>query len=481
MSDSESGTPGPQSPLSRRSVLKGLAGAAGLAVVPGALLEACSSKKKSTAAPSSSAAAPSSSAAAPSSSAPSSSAAAPSSSAAAPSSSAPSSGGSITFGSNYSDAAPKAAFQTLVDAATKQTNVQITVNTTDHNTFQNNISTYLQGTPDDLATWFAGYRLQFFAAQNLLTPIDDVWDKIGAKFNDAGKSLTKGLDGHYYMVTLYNYPWVVFYNKSVFAAKGYTVPATWADFIALAKKMKSDGLIPLAFADKDGWPALGTFDIINLRTNGYDYHIKLMKHEVPWTDKGVTDVFNQWAEILPYCQTGATGRIWQDSAKALENKQAGMMFQGSNQVAANYSPANLPDLDFFVYPTINTAYGTDFMDAPTDGFMLPKKAKNVDAAKAVLAYIGTADAEAGFLATDKYDVGLANGLSAPTYSDIQKKAVVEIGKCKNVSQFMDRDTIPDMATAMIKLIQGFIDNPSKSNIASLQKSAETQAKVIFAS
>ena len=474
MSDSGSGTPGAEAPLSRRSVLKGLAGAAGLAVVPGALLEACSSKKKSTAAPSS--AAPSSaSAAAPSSSAP-----------AAPSSSAPAAAaGTISFGSNYSDPSVKAAFAALATAATAATGVTINVNTVDHNTFQNNISTYLQGTPDDLATWFAGYRLQFFAAQNLLTPIDDVWTKIGSNFNTAGQSLSKGLDGHYYMVPLYNYPWVVFYNKSVFAAKGYTVPTTWDQFVALAKKMKTDGLIPLAFADKDGWPALGTFDIINLRVNGYDYHIKLMKHQVPWTDPGVTAVFNQWAEILPYCQSGATGRIWEDSALALEKKQAGMMFQGSNQVAANYASTNkadLDDLDFFVYPIINPTYGTDYMDAPTDGFFLPAKAtKNVDAAKAVLEYIGTPAAETGFLATDSYDVGLANGLKAPTYNAIQTKAVAAIGACKAVSQFMDRDTIPDMATAMIKLIQNFIDNPSKSNIASIQKSAESQAKVIFSS
>ena len=58
----------------------------------------------------------------------------------------------------------------LTTAATATTKVQITVNTIDHNTFQNNISNYLQGTPDSLATWFAGYRLQFFAAQGLLTP-----------------------------------------------------------------------------------------------------------------------------------------------------------------------------------------------------------------------------------------------------------------------------------------------------------------------
>jgi multiple sugar transport system substrate-binding protein len=387
--------------------------------------------------------------------------------------------GPITFGSNYSDPAPKDAFAALVKEATGKTGVQISVNTVDHNTFQNNISNYLQGTPDSLATWFAGYRLQFFAAQGLLSPIDDVWQKIGGNFNDAAKSLSKGLDGKYYLVPLYYYPWVVFYNKSVFKSKGYEVPTTWDQFLALAKKMQGDGLVPLAFADKDGWPALGTFDIINLRTNGYDYHIKLMKHEVPWTDPGVKAVFDHWRELTPYLQKGANGRIWQDAAKALENKQAGMMFQGSNQVAANYDPKNLPDLDFFVFPTINPAYGTDYMDAPADGFILPKKGKNPDAAKKVLEYIGTPEAETAFLKSDHWDVGLANGLVAPSYNDIQKKSVAEIGKCKNVAQFMDRDTVPDMANAMIKLIQQFIDSPTAGTIASIQKSAEDQAKTIF--
>jgi multiple sugar transport system substrate-binding protein len=389
--------------------------------------------------------------------------------------------GPITFGSNYSDAAPKAAFAALCQTATGKSGVNITVNTTDHNTFQNNISNYLQGTPDSLATWFAGYRLQFFAAQGLLTPVDDVWDKIGGNFNDAAKSLSKGLDNKYYLVPLYNYPWVVFYNKSVFKSKGYQVPTTWDQFIALCKKMQGDGLIPLAFAEKDGWPALGTFDILNLRINGYDYHIKLMKHQVPWTDPGVKAVFDQWRELIQYQQKAANGRIWEDAAKALENKQAGMMFQGSNQVAANYSPKNLPDLDFFVFPTINPSWGTDFMDAPTDGFILPKKGKNPDAAKKVLEFIGTPEAETKFLETDHWDVGLAKGLVAPTYNDIQKKSVAEIAKCKNVSQFMDRDTVPDMATAMIKLIQQFVDSPTPDTIATIQKNAEDQAKSIFKS
>jgi multiple sugar transport system substrate-binding protein len=441
-----------RSGVSRRSMLKGIAGAAAISAVP-AVLAACSSSGNGGSG----------------------------SSAPAPAGSSPASsgGGSISFGSNYSDPAPKAAFASLVKAATAKTNVKISVNTVDHNTFQNSITSYLQGTPDDLATWFAGYRLQFFAAQGLLAPIDDVWDEIGGNFGDSAKNLSKGLDGKYYLVPIYNYPWVVFYNKSTFQKNGYDIPKTWDDFTALCKQMQSDKLIPLAFADKDGWPALGMFDIINLRLNGYDYHIKLMKHEVPWTDKPVTDVFNQWAELMPYLQSGANGRIWQDAATALENKQAGMMFQGSNQVAANYSPKNLPDLDFFPFPEINPQWGQDYMDAPTDGFMLPAKAKNVDAAKEVLKYLGTQDAEKTFLKTDHWDVGLATGLIAPTYNDIQKKSVDAIAQCKAVSQFMDRDTVPDMANAMISLIQKFINDPSSSNIASIQKSAEDQAKTIF--
>jgi multiple sugar transport system substrate-binding protein len=444
------GSAGADSKPSRRSVLKGMAGLAGLAAVPG-VLAACSSSSSGGS----------------------------SSTGAAETTGGASAGGSISFGSNYSDPSTKGAFAALTKAATTSTKVKININTVDHNTFQNTISNYLQGTPNDLATWFAGYRLQFFAAQGLLDPIDDVWDKIGGNFNDATKNLSKGLDGHYYLVPIYNYPWVVFYNKSVFKSKGYDIPKTWDDFISLAQQMQKDGLVPLAFAEKDGWPALGTFDILNLRINGYDYHIKLMKHDVPWTDKGVTDVFDHWRQLMPYLQKGANGRIWQDAAKALENKQAGMMFQGSNQVAANYSPGNLGDLDFFPYPEINSQWGQDYMDAPTDGFMMPKKGKNKDAAKTVLEYIGTSDAESTFLRTDHWDVGVAQGLVAPTYNAIQKKSVQAISECKAVSQFMDRDTVPDMATAMIGLIQKFINDPSASNVTSIQKSAEDQAKTIF--
>lgn len=385
----------------------------------------------------------------------------------------------VTMGSYNSNPGVKEAQTALVREAEAKTGTKISLNLADHETFKSNISNYLQATPDDLFTWFAGYRMQFFAAQGLATPIDDVWDEIGSNLSPAAAALSKGLDGHYYFVPMYNYPWVFFHNKSEFADKGYTAPTSWDDLLALAKQMKSDGLVPIAFADKDLWPGCGFFDTIDLRTNGYDYHMRLMRHEIPWTDPGVTDVFERYAELLPYTQNGANGRIWQDAAKDLENKNAGMMFQGSNQVGANYSPDNLPDLDFFEFPEMNPEFGTDYMEAPADGYMISAKAKNPDGAKKVMKYLGSAQAEATYLKTDKWDVGMAKDIDTSKYNAIQKKSAELIASKKAVSQFLDRDTDPAMAAAAFSGIQQFIDDPSTSNIKSIQKSLEAQAKSIF--
>jgi multiple sugar transport system substrate-binding protein len=187
---------------------------------------------------------------------------------------------------------------------------------------------------------------------------------------------------------------------------------------------------------------------------------------------------------MPYLQSGAAGRIWQDGVKVLEAKQAGMMFQGTNQVAAQYvtDGKDLSDLDFFPFPEINPTYGQDYMDAPTDGFCIAKNSKNPTAAKKVLEYIGTAPAEATYLKTDQWDVAVANGASVPTYNAIQQKSVQAIAACKSVSQFMDRDTDPGFAdNVMIPAIQKFITDPSSGNIKSLQSQIEAQAKTIFTS
>jgi len=280
--------------LSRRRVLGGIAGVAGLATVP-SLLAACG--PGATPSPSTGGASQ------PAGSAPAASGSAP----------AASLGGEVTLGSNYSDEVPKKAMQAAADSFTAKTGIAVKINTVAHGTFQDQISNYLQGTPDDVWTWFSGFRMRFFAAQGLAYDISDVWANLQPHYTDAFKVGSTGDDGKQYFVPIYLYPWAVFYRKSLFADKGYAIPKTFDELKTLATKIKSDGLIPFAFGDKDGWPAMGTFDILNLRLNGYQFHVDLMAGKEKWSDPKVKTVFDTFKEILPFHQEGAAGRIWQDA------------------------------------------------------------------------------------------------------------------------------------------------------------------------
>jgi multiple sugar transport system substrate-binding protein len=444
------------SSVSRRRVLQGLALGAGAAAAS-PLLAACGSSSTST---------PSSSSA--------------TSTASDSSSPSASGGGTVSFGSNASDAVPKKAYQAVFDAFKAKSGTDVKVNTVDHNTFQEQINTYLQGSPDQAFTWFSGYRMRFFADQGLSTDISDVWTNVGSQYNDSFKGASTGNDGKQYFVPFYYYPWALFYRKSVFKDLGIDATAikTIDDLKAAAAKMKAKGLIPIAFADKDGWPAMGTFDYINVRTNGYDFHVSLMAGKESWTDQKVVNVFKNWADLLPLHQDGALGRTWQDAAGALVNKKAGMYLLGMFVGQQFTNPADLADLDFFPFPQIEASYGIDTVEAPIDGFMLSKSTENVDGGKALLTYLASPEAQNTYLASDPNNVGTNNGTDTSKYNALQKKAAELVGAAKHITQFLDRDTRPDFAsTVMIPSIQQFLGNPADIN--KILDNVEKQKQAIF--
>jgi multiple sugar transport system substrate-binding protein len=385
--------------------------------------------------------------------------------------------GTVTFGSNYSDPIPHKALVTTLSLFTKKTGISVKRNDVDHNTFQEQINSYLQGQPQDVFTWFAGYRMQFFAQRGLLTPIDDVWQSLKSQFSPAFAAASTGLDGKKYFVPIYNYPWAVFYRRSLFAEKGYTPPKTWDQFIALAKKMQADGN-PMSFTDRDGWPAMGTFDYINMRTNGYDFHVRLMAGKESWNSAKVKAVFNHWRELIPLYQPGFLGRTWQEGCTSLANKETGMYVLGSFVGIQFTDAAAKKDLDFFAFPQINPKWKQDSVEAPIDGFLLSKKPKNEDGAKALLKFLGSTAAANTWLSVDNSIVGANRHTSQAHYTALQKKSAKLISSAKHISQYMDRDTRPDFAsTVMIPALQQFLNKPDDVN--GLVSSIEKQKKAIF--
>ncbi|HYJ73617.1 MAG TPA: ABC transporter substrate-binding protein [Actinomycetota bacterium] len=381
----------------------------------------------------------------------------------------------VTFGSNQSDEVPKKAYADMLAAS----GLTVKVNTVDHENFQENINNYLQGNPDDVFTWFAGYRMRFFAAQGLAGDISDVWGGLTG-MNEALKQASTGDDGKQYFVPLTTYPWALFYRKSVWEEKGYEPPQTLDELVTLSKQMQKDGLVPIAFADKDGWPAMGTFDQLNLRINGYQFHVDLMAGKEAWDSPQVKKVFDTWKGLLPYHQEDALGREWQEAAQSLLKKESGMYLLGMFVGQQFPKGKEQDDLDFFAFPEIDPAIGTGAIEAPIDGFMMRAEPKNEEGAKALLKYLGTAKAEDIALKADPTVVGASSEADTSSYTALQKKAVEFIGSAESIAQFLDRDTRPDFAsTVMLPGIQTFLKNPN--DIDGLTKSLESQKKSIFTS
>jgi multiple sugar transport system substrate-binding protein len=454
--------------LNRRQLLIGAAGIAGAAV-----LASCSSDSKDTTAVTEAAPAETTAAAAAETTA---AAAAETTAAAAAAETTAAAAaadlGEVTFGSNYSNDKVKAAMAAAVAA----TGLNVKINTVDHNGYQDNFNTYIQQ-PDDVVSWFAGYRMRAFAGKGVVGDISDVWAGL-TDMSGGFKNASTGTDGKQYFVPFYFYPWAIHYRKSLFAEKGYEIPADWTALLALCAKMKADGITPFSAANDGGWPQMGMFDMINMRTNGYDFHVSLMGGKESWTDPKVAKVFENWKTILDFYQPDANSRKWEDGAAAWGKKETGMYLIGTF-LASQFDPTKDPkaqeildDMDFFAFPAIDPAYGQDAVEAPIDGFMLAKSPKNEAGAKAFLAALGGAAAIDGYLSVDPSVVAANAKANTSGYNALQKKSAELVGSAKYISQFLDRDTDPDFASKVVGVaIKDFL---SGKDVAGILKTVEEQ-------
>lgn len=383
--------------------------------------------------------------------------------------------GVVTMGSYQSDDVPKKAFAEMMAGFTGS---EVKINTIQHETFKEGINNYLQGNPDDTFTWFAGYRARYFADKGLVGDISDVWDKIDGMPDSMKVASTDSKDRQVFIPSTY-YPWAVFYRPSLFRERGYTEPTTLDEWLTLSEQMKKDGITPIAFADKDGWEAMGTFDMLNLRVNGYDYHVSLMAGQEAWDGEQVKNVFKAWNQLLPFHQPDALGRTWQEASQGLIQNKSGVYVMGMF-MQQQFAEADLADdLDFFVFPEFDSAIGAKVVEAPVDGFMMAAKPKDEKLAKELLAYLATPEAVGVTVKSDPSVIAANSKADQSSYNALQKKAVKVIEEAEAISQFLDRDSRPDFANTVVgPALQAFVKDPTQ--IDSILASVEEQKKSIFA-
>jgi alpha-glucoside transport system substrate-binding protein len=92
---------------------------------------------------------------------------------------------------------------------------------------------------------------------------------------------------------------VVWYPIKAFEAKGYTVPTTWDELIALSDKIVADGSNPWCISaggpgDATGWQITDWVEEVVLKTKGLDYYNQWVNHTVTFEDPGIKAAFDDY-------------------------------------------------------------------------------------------------------------------------------------------------------------------------------------------
>ena len=355
------------------------------------------------------------------------------------------------------------------DAYTAKTGNKVIAQQVNSDDFQNNFVQILQGTPDDAFGWMAGWRTNARADLGLLADVSDQISDLGGALSDAAvKGATNPADGKQYIIPTTYYPWGLHYRKSMVKDLGLDPESinTWDDFIKLMTLTKKKGLVAYSMGAKGGWEAMGTFDILNARVNGYQYHIDLLNGKEKWTDAKTQETFKYFAELVPFMNTNFMDISWDGCRDLLLQKKAGAMMMGSwfaNDFKAA-SQADYDDLWIVPFPEINPSYGIDTIDAPLDGISVAANGNNVEGGKDLAKFWGSKEGIEAAIAGGDTSIYVSKDFDTSGYDAFNKQKLNVLGAAKNIMFFADRDSRGDFAGPILgPALQNFLKNPKDVN------------------
>ena len=346
----------------------------------------------------------------------------------------------------------------------------------DHEAYKTQIRNFLPAEPPDVVNWFSGNRMKFFVNQGLFEDVSDVWDQNNLHNELAAARSTMTVDGKQWGVPTTYYQWGFYYRKDIFAKYGLGEPRSMADLMNIFETLKKNGVTPIAIGTKYLWTAAGWFDFLNLRINGYDFHMALMDGEVSYEDQRLDRVFDVWGEIAKsgYYIDNHASYSWQEGMAPMINGDAAMYLLG-NFIIPDLMRAGLEGkIGYFQFPVIDGSVRT-YEEAPTDSMHIPARAKNKKDARRFLAFLGRADIQK--IIADASGMLSTNNQSPPPTDEFLKIGFKVLSESAGLAQFYDRDTPPEMAKEGMKGFQEFMVKPDREK--QIRQRIERARKRIF--
>jgi raffinose/stachyose/melibiose transport system substrate-binding protein len=164
-------------------------------------------------------------------------------------------------------------------------------------------SSEVAGTTPDIAQMYVGGQViqngQYLVPLNSYLPKSYINSLSGWKFVTDGYQQTA--NGKIYAVPYgAGYWYFVYYNKKLFAKAGITNPhpATWADLVAMAKKLKAKGITPFDIGEKEGYVGAWTQDALISALVGDAGVLKMYSGKQSLDSSTLIQPYTAWHELF---------------------------------------------------------------------------------------------------------------------------------------------------------------------------------------
>ena len=233
------------------------------------------------------------------------------------------------------------------------------------------------GDAPDVAMFPQPGLMRDFAQSGQLVPIDFIESgQLQAAYNrdwlDLG-TVDGEIYGIWYRASVKSLVW---YNPQVFAERGYEVPQTWSEMIALSDRIVADGDTPwclgMESGDATGWVGTDWVEDIMLRTAGAEVYDRWVAHEIPFNAPPVKEAFDRFGEIVldpNYIQGGIVSAIstpFGDSPRGLVQDPPQCYLHRQANFIASFFPEEAvlgENVAVFAFPPIEEEFGTPVLVA----------------------------------------------------------------------------------------------------------------------
>jgi alpha-glucoside transport system substrate-binding protein len=159
------------------------------------------------------------------------------------------------------------------------------------------------GNPPDLAFFPQPGLMERFARANKLKPAPARVKEVAEKNWSKDWIGYGSVNGTFYAAPLgSNVKSFVWYSPKMFKDKGFSIPKSWDEMMALSDKIAAGGVKPwcagLESGDATGWPATDWMEDVVLRDQGPEVYDQWVKHQIPFNDPKIVSAADRVGSIL---------------------------------------------------------------------------------------------------------------------------------------------------------------------------------------